>query len=74
MNKAFEDWKAAHDAYLAAERRLADAETVFAIKHGQDPQGLRSEVVRRRQEADRLLDSAMQAMRRQAGGPSRART
>lgn len=58
---AFDDWKAAHDAYIAAERRLADAQTVFAFTHKGDPEALRAEVDRRREEADRLFRSAMDA-------------
>ena len=66
IHEAFEDWKAAHDAYIAAERRLADAETVFAFTHGTEPDQLRSEVARRRDEADRLLARALEELRAHA--------
>lgn len=73
MNKAFEDWKAAHDAYMAAERKLADAETVYAFRNGTEPQQLRAEVNARRSEADRLLANAMQVLRVQARAASISR-
>jgi len=66
IHQAFDDWKAAHDAYIAAERKLADAETVYAFSQGQEPDGLRSEVARRRSEADRLLACALQELRTHA--------
>lgn len=71
IHKAFEDWKAAHEAYIAAERRLADAETVYAFNHEREPRRLRDEVAQRRDEADRLLECAMQELRARAGAPQR---
>jgi hypothetical protein len=66
LSKAFDDWKTAHDAYIAAERKLADAETVFAFRSGAEPRQLRDEVRARREEADRLLHTAMESMKLQA--------
>jgi hypothetical protein len=66
MNQAFEDWKAADEAYMAAERKLADAETVFACRSGHEPRQLRDEVNQLRCEADRLLEIAMRSLRDQA--------
>jgi len=66
IHEAFEEWKAAHDAYIAAERKLADAETVYAFTQGEAPDQLRSEVAIRRREADRLLARALQELRSHA--------
>ena len=59
INKAFKEWEAAHAAYVQLERKLADAETVFAFTHADEPLALRAEVTRRRAESDRLLQIAM---------------
>jgi len=69
-HQAFEDWKAAHDAYIAAERRLADAETVYAFSGGKEPHGLRAEVAKLRDESDRLLALALQEMRARSEAPA----
>jgi transposase-like protein len=62
INKAFRDWEAAHAAYVEAERRLADAETVFAFTRANEPVELRREVARKRAESDRLLQIAMELL------------
>ena len=58
INKAFGEWKAAYAAYVAAERELADAESVFSCTHTGEPVELRLEVTRRRTESENLLKRA----------------
>jgi hypothetical protein len=55
----FTDWEAAHAAYIEAERKLADAETVFAFTQANEPLELRDEVSRKRAQSDLLLHAAV---------------
>lgn len=68
INKAFREWEAVHSAYVETERKLADAETVFALARGREPVDLRREVARRRAESDRLLQAAMELLHGRVGG------
>ena len=73
INKAFKEWEAAHAAYVQLERKLSDAETVFAFTRSDEPLALRAEVSRRRAESDRLLQHAMELLHSRAAAPTPAR-
>jgi hypothetical protein len=71
LDKAFLDWKSAHDRLQTLERLLGDAETGHAVPGWPRPIELRDEVRKQREVSEKLLQTAMKMLSERYPGSGR---